>query len=676
MPRRVVVLSLTFAVVLAVAATRRAEFRSCPPMRPLPGPSKTPLDKEGPARFVDAAKGDDKAAGSEAAPWRTLRHAVGQLQAGETLYLRGGTYYERVTISRGGTAERPVTIRSYPGELAVLDGGFREFAETPDKAWEPLPGGEYRSTATYPELAEDTPAVSWHQNNPDHPRLHVGPAPKDDPARGVVHGIYGSGYFSNVVKVLGNFADSMVPLHGYYHRPDLPADDEQLKRRPPLDCGPGVWLDLKTQRVHARLAATEQKHLGELNYTCEADPRKVPLVIGGSRVVVHVTASHVRLRDLVVRGTRSRCVNVEGGTDVTIDRCTLYGGAPALQIQSTRGFRLLHSALRGVCAPWSSRSSEKYHGISCYLFIADGTAPMNRDVEMAWCEFTDNHDGLILTSIDGLKFHHNYVDNFNDDGLYLTTDMPAGRDYHFHQNYLSRSLSMLAFAGKGDDQKGREANFYRNVFDLRAGMNNGTGFTTSRTCGDHGSPIWKPMRFYHNTILTAETPWRNYYAAGLAKALKETSRTYLNNVVYHTAGTPGFHFEVQGEQLADGNLHWSPDVPEKDRATFLAKGRMPPPRQPNWFAESKKTYPAGWTANDVFADPLFVALDKEATDLRLQPKSPAIDAGVAVPKEWPDPLREADAGKPDIGAFPAGAKAWAVGIDGRLTAFGTPNRER
>jgi hypothetical protein len=47
-------------------------------------------------------------------------------------------------------------------------------------------------------------------------------------------------------------------------------------------------------------------------------------------------------------------------------------------------------------------------------------APQCRSVEIEYCEFTDNHDGLSLGTIDGLKFHHNVVENFDDDGLYVT----------------------------------------------------------------------------------------------------------------------------------------------------------------------------------------------------------------------------------------------------------------
>ena len=58
-------------------------------------------------------------------------------------------------------------------------------------------------------------------------------------------------------------------------------------------------------------------------------------------------------------------------------------------------------------------------------------------------------------------------------------------------------------------------------------------------------------------------------------------------------------------------------------------------------------------------DPKFVDLEKG--DLRLTKNSPAVDAGVPVPKEWPDPLRQSDEGKPDVGALPLGAEMLKVG---------------
>lgn len=48
---------------------------------------------------------------------------VGMLAAGDTLMLRGGTYAQRVYIHAEGTDTSPVTVMSYPGETAIIDGG-------------------------------------------------------------------------------------------------------------------------------------------------------------------------------------------------------------------------------------------------------------------------------------------------------------------------------------------------------------------------------------------------------------------------------------------------------------------------------------------------------------------------------------------------------------------------
>jgi len=629
---------------------------SHPPMRPLPTVSTRPMGS-GDARFVDSRAGDDRHGGTAEAPWSSIQHALEQLGPGDTLYLRGGTYYERVVCRVEGTAEAPITIRAFPGELVVLDGGFREFFDRPAQAWEPAPDGaegEFRSTAAYPDLAR--------------------PA---DPGQPVV----ASGAYAEAVCVLGNFGDSMVPLHGYHSLRDLQSANEYWNLRDKLDveesiyCGPGLWFDRQTGRIHVRLAHTTLEGLGDSNYRGPTDPRKLPLVVGGRGAVLDVDgAKHVRFQDLVVRGTRGRTVNIRSAADIELDGLTIYGGCPALYVQGTIGLRMRHCALRGVSAPWSFRTSEKYRGISTYLFIASGEAPGNRDFEVAYCEFSDCHDGLILGSIDDLSFHHNYVDNFNDDGLYLTTGWKPGRNIRIFQNRLGRCLTTFSFAGEGVGQEGTDACIFRNVIDLRApvhyyqpkGPDEPQEITTfGRLCGDHGGPIWKPMRFYHNTVVAGDAAFRNYYGAGWGGHMKGTSRSVLDNVFLQVRGLPGLVFAAEARDLrADGNLHWSVSDGGETEEDFFAKLRLS-----KAFQESKAQSPPGWAAGDLFADPQFVAFDGAPTaknDYRLRPESRAVDAGVAIPAEWPDPLRQLDQGEPDLGALPLGSKQWGVGIQGRI----------
>ena len=86
-------------------------------------------------------------------------------------------------------------------------------------------------------------------------------------------------------------------------------------------------------------------------------------------------------------------------------------------------------------------------------------------------------------------------------------------------------------------------------------------------------------------------------------------------------------------------------------------------RRSKTFEESKKRYPPGWGAHDLFADPKCEQLTEDKPlDVRLREGSPALDAGVELPAEWPDPLRPLDRGKPDVGALPLGAPPLTVGL--------------
>jgi hypothetical protein len=62
-----------------------------PPFRPMAA---------GPAYFVNASQGDDEQDGTIERPWKTIQHALGELQPGDTLYLREGTYFESYPLTK------------------------------------------------------------------------------------------------------------------------------------------------------------------------------------------------------------------------------------------------------------------------------------------------------------------------------------------------------------------------------------------------------------------------------------------------------------------------------------------------------------------------------------------------------------------------------------------------
>lgn len=84
--------------------------------------------------FCVSPVGDDAAAGSAEAPWKTIQRGVKALSAGDTLVVMPGEYNETVNISElKGTEEKPVTISGKPGALLVAAG--RDGVMIYESAW-------------------------------------------------------------------------------------------------------------------------------------------------------------------------------------------------------------------------------------------------------------------------------------------------------------------------------------------------------------------------------------------------------------------------------------------------------------------------------------------------------------------------------------------------------------
>ena len=75
-----------------------------------------------PPTYWVALDGNDDAAGTSDAPWATLQKAADTAPPGATVYVRGGTYAQRVDIHVSGEPGSPITFEPAPGEAVVLDG--------------------------------------------------------------------------------------------------------------------------------------------------------------------------------------------------------------------------------------------------------------------------------------------------------------------------------------------------------------------------------------------------------------------------------------------------------------------------------------------------------------------------------------------------------------------------
>jgi hypothetical protein len=85
-------------------------------------PALIPTVKASSSWYV-ATTGSDAAAGDIGHPFKSIQKAVNVSMAGDTIYVRAGTYNEKICFRRSGSLGSPITLRSYPGETVIVDAG-------------------------------------------------------------------------------------------------------------------------------------------------------------------------------------------------------------------------------------------------------------------------------------------------------------------------------------------------------------------------------------------------------------------------------------------------------------------------------------------------------------------------------------------------------------------------
>ena len=73
------------------------------------------------ATYYVSPTGSDSNSGTLASPWKTLAKAVSSVSSGDTVYLRAGTWNEKLWFSNKNYTSY-VTFQNYPGESPTLDG--------------------------------------------------------------------------------------------------------------------------------------------------------------------------------------------------------------------------------------------------------------------------------------------------------------------------------------------------------------------------------------------------------------------------------------------------------------------------------------------------------------------------------------------------------------------------
>ncbi len=66
--------------------------------------------------------GNDSSPGTETQPWRTIQKAANTLIAGDTVFIKAGTYNERVIVQNSGTSNNYIVFSNYQNDNVIVDG--------------------------------------------------------------------------------------------------------------------------------------------------------------------------------------------------------------------------------------------------------------------------------------------------------------------------------------------------------------------------------------------------------------------------------------------------------------------------------------------------------------------------------------------------------------------------
>ena len=419
-------------------------------------------------------------------------------------------------------------------------------------------------------------------------------------------------------------------------------------------------------------------------------------------------AKHVRFQDLVIRGGGFNTIELNFGIDVTFDNLTVFCATYGIRARATGPFKMTNCGVHGGIPPWGFRDENSLHTHSSHaydplipetnnqgrniarlnthaLVVTEGSYefevfffPRNHDWDISYCTFTDAHDG-VYTSGHGIRFHHNHLDAIQDDAVYLSSPVVhSSDDIHIYQNLITRSL--MAFGCHSRGGPGGNIYIYRNIADLRKGVNLGrpTPENPAGRIGNyhvflvHGRKLLgiESLYFYQNTFISPASP--DAFAHRMYTATRpETKRRIFSHICVYLNRYGWFrrYKEIDNDVQLDGNLHWCLDPEVVPPGDFLDKVKR------SVFAEANRTrYPAGWYAQDQVADPKLLGLGSStAADWRLNKGSPVIGAGVVLPADWDDPPRPQNGKAPDIGALPLGSDPFVVGRQTSLNERGHHN---
>jgi hypothetical protein len=650
------------------------------------------------ANFYVSTSGDDSNQGTKQRPFLTIRKGISALTAGDVLHLREGNYVESVKIKHlHGSLAKPVVIRSYKKEHATIDGSVLDFRLAANDDWK----------AAFPDdpeahADEYVSCDRFEADRDNNNRINRGAFLDREPYTRLIT-------YSRLedLRAENQTFEQGIALTDEREGPEVTKRDgtllEPRGKNPWVYMGPGLFFNMISAQVHIRLSHTTNNVEGIAEYTGETDPRKLRLAISSKLMTALEVqdSSFIQFENLSVRFGGEDCINLIRTKSLVFDHVQILAAGYGVNFGDSIGTVIRHCEILGGTPSWYFRSDRKAEysfkdsnksvvhnelGKKTSFSLLAGS-PQCTNIEIYNCELRDAHD-IILCGQD-VRFHHNWIDNLNDDSLLI--DTIETHDLLVFQNVFTRCLSAISVAGT---KVSGPTYIYRNLFDLRqptAGTRpKEVGYKEVLRSGQlfkDGAGIDGPLHLFQNTCLVfrpgTQASFMHYRSTPITSPPVDNSRRSFNNIFvainWHSeSDRPISHIPPPlFPGPTDGNCYFRMGTATSH--LFLTRMARPDDKfddlEELWssdlFNQSRIVYPPGYEAASIEADPQFRRIASNGTltasdDLRLGSKSPAREKGIILPADLQtlDPLAPSQC-SPDIGCYQYGEPGLRVGVDGR-----------
>ncbi|MFH1017587.1 MAG: metallophosphoesterase family protein [Pseudomonadota bacterium] len=611
--------------------------------------------------YVSATSGNDgnscALAQSLSTPKKSVAAGFGCLQAGDTLNLRGGTYFEAPTMSKSGTAEARITIQSYPGERATIDSGPAEFRAAGNSDWELVNAelGEYRSVNEYASGGTIYGYVAGIAGYP-RPRMHL---------------------------VSYQTAESFRAITDQYNSSAFYV-------------GPGTFRETDgTLRI--RLAKTTDMRNAEARYgqvfpVENADPRDYSIILSQASYTLKVTGSYLVFKDLTINQAQDSVYLDAGAHDITFDGLEAWVGDHAIAAKASPGaynVKITFSRIYGDYPYWIFWSDMKDSPM-----VADKSRTTSVDMrygahdwEISYSHIQGSGQDLVGTNTDEDKLfvHHNRMENCGDDAFELegTTDM---KHLEIYENYIQNCLVAFSVAQDTRGPVGGHItgpiHIYRNVvaFFQNPPVNREAGINTWNGGGRFGFEYMFKQggsgytdgntHYYQNTLVMLNAQG----GINLGRIAYPADTDIANNILVMVNDQVHGSYSTGSNQIIDGDLYFKRNSSMTGGSDHLCDGKdtvaaLTSPIEENGLGDTPKlgtdprfrVDPFQFEATPSGADWTLTAQSEnhKPSDFLLASDSPACGRGVPLRSGLPDSRAGAPA---DIGAYPCGTTASSLDV--------------